>query len=503
MSPSSLTRSLLKGTALFGGTQLFTVLASVLRGKLTAVLIGTAGVGLVALYSSTLAPLQHFFSMGIPLAVVSAVAAIDASQAAGQAEVCRRVEASRRALLILALLGVATLVAGSALWSRLAFGDTSQTMAYVWLGAALLFMILEGGEMAILQSRRCMRQVALCSVVRALAGLAVAVPFYWLWGTRGIVPALIAGYAVMWGCARWLTWREGLGQRHLPWREAWSLSRGVMTLGFFLMLATLLGSLATLGINATIQHLGSTSDVGLYQAATSITGQYVGLVFAAMATDYYPRLSALTEKRGDMQILVGQEHRLVLLVTLPLVLALIVTAPLLIRVLLTAEFLPLTGVVRLMGLGILCRAACFPIDYVSMAYGRKRYFFWMEGVWCNAKTFALIVAGYALGGIEGIGWATLVSGLIDVAVTTVATSWVFGISTWRRQVTTFLPALAVGSVCVAATSHGAMWAAWLIALAGSVVSAWLIARSVSAGSWLARQAWWRSIRRRCHRQKRP
>lgn len=36
-----------------------------------------------------------------------------------------------------------------------------------------------------------------------------------------------------------------------------------------------------------ISNFGSLKDVGLYQAANSITNQYVGVVFAAMGADFF------------------------------------------------------------------------------------------------------------------------------------------------------------------------------------------------------------------------
>lgn len=484
----SLYRSIMKGTALFGGTQVVSILANVLRGKMVAVLLLSAGLGISSLYMSTLLPLQQLFSMGMPIAVVSAIAAVSATTDEGRNEVAARITAFRRTLLLLALLGVGFMVVMAPLLSQFTFDSREYTLAYVCLSLALFFLIMESGETAILQARRSMKQVAVRGVVNALASLCVGVPFYWWLGTDGIVPAIILSAAVVWCYSRYQTHRMGLKQSGQSWRTTWMLSRGIIALGFFMMLAALLGNVTNYLINTSIRHFGSLSDVGLYQASTSITSQYVGLVFAAMATDYYPRLSSVTERLEDVRRLVRQELELVVLIVTPLVLLLIVTAPLLIRVLLTEEFLPLTGVVRLTGLSIICKAASFSLDYVSMAYGRKRYFFWMEGVWCNAKTFVIVVAFYYAMGIDGIGWAMLVNGLVDVLVATVMTHWMFDISTWRLQLRYFLPLLLGAGLCAALSFSPSPWVAWggmiLCAVVVSTFCIWLLARRVHLKDWL-------------------
>lgn len=418
-------------------------MANVLRGKMVAILLGTFGLGVSSLYMSSLLPLQQFFSMGLPLAVVSALAAFSEDTVEGQRMLSAKVEAYRRTLLVLAALAALTEIISASWLSTASFGTSENTTHYMILAAALFFLIMEGGEMAILQARRQMKQVALRNVVNALAGLFVGVPLYWWLGVEGIVPAIVLTAITVWCYTRWQTRRLRLNQPALSWTATWRLSRGIMSLGFFLMLAALLGTLTTYAVNAVIRYMGGVADVGLYQAASSITGQYVGLVFAAMATDYYPRLASLVEDSEAMQLLVQRQWRVVMFIVAPLVALLILTAPLLIRVLLTEEFLPLTGVVRLMGLAIVCRAACFPLDYVSMAYGRKRYFFWMEGVWCNVKTFAITVVFYHLWGLEGLGWGALVSGLVDVVVTTACTDIFFGIRAYGLMLRYFVPTLAL------------------------------------------------------------
>lgn len=501
---TNLYRSIMKGTVLFGGTQMVSIVANVLRGKMVAILLCAGGLGISSLYMNTLMPLQQFFAMGMPIAVVSAIAAMQTDDAEGRRKVNAQITAFRRSLFVLAMLGAAFMVGTAPLLSEMSFGNYDNTTAYMLLAIALVFLIMESGETAVLQSRRQMKQVAMRNVVNALASLFVGVPLYWWLGVGGIVPAIILSTMTVWTYSRLQTRRLHRGQADAEaanqasdpaevssrqsWRETWRLSRDIISLGFFMMIAALLGNITNYFINNTIRYFGTIDDVGLYSASTSITSQYVGLVFAAMATDYYPRLAATIGSIGEVRRLIRQQLELVLLIVAPLVAILIVTAPLLIRILLTEQFLPLTGVVRLTGLAIICKAACFPLDYVSMAYGNKRYFFWMEGVWCNLKTFVFIVVGYKFWGIMGIGWATLASGLVDVIVTTIMTRWVFGISAWRLQLRLFVPLMMGGGACAALSFCESPWLSWggmvLCALALSGVCLWLLARRINLSEWI-------------------
>lgn len=491
VSLTSLNRSLLKGTALFGGTQMINMLTGIVRGKLVATLLGTVGMGISSIYMSTLLPLQQFFSMGIATAIVSVVASLSAETSAAKRDLQERIEACRRVLIVLSLAGMAFMML-SALWlSRFSFGDDAHTKAYALLGVALVFLIMEGGETAFLQSRRCMKEVATRNVITALSGLVVSVPLYWWLGLEGIVPAIIGCAVVSWIYPRLMTRRHDLGCRSLSWSRTWTLGRQAIALGFLLMVGAMLGNVTSYALNVGIRELGSISDVGLYRASQSITGQYVGMVFAAMATDYFPRLSALKERKDDARELVRQEFELVLLIMAPIVALLIVTAPLLIRVLLTKEFLPLTGVIRIIGVSLLCKAAYFPIGYISLAYGRKRFFFWTEAVWDNVKNFCVILGAYYLWGIEGIGWGMLASGLIDVFVTSTLTQWVFGISVQRQMLSVFTPLFAAVALCAALSFCDSPWLSWggmiVSALCLSAVCIGLLAKRIRFKEWMLRK----------------
>lgn len=67
----------------------------------------------------------------------------------------------------------------------------------------------------------------------------------------------------------------------------------MLKMGVLISLQGMLAILASYFIRIFISRMGSIDDVGLFNAGFTIVNTYVGLVFTAMATDYYPRLSAI------------------------------------------------------------------------------------------------------------------------------------------------------------------------------------------------------------------
>lgn len=63
-------KSILKGSVLFGGVQVFNILINLIRGKLIALLLGPEGMGISSLLSASANTIQQFSGFGLNLSSV-------------------------------------------------------------------------------------------------------------------------------------------------------------------------------------------------------------------------------------------------------------------------------------------------------------------------------------------------------------------------------------------------------------------------------------------------
>lgn len=73
-------KSILKGTSIFGGVQVFNILVSAIRLKFVALILGASGIGVAGLFNSLLLTIQQFASLGVNLAVVKEIGAANADR---------------------------------------------------------------------------------------------------------------------------------------------------------------------------------------------------------------------------------------------------------------------------------------------------------------------------------------------------------------------------------------------------------------------------------------
>lgn len=409
-------RSILKGTAMFGGVQVFNILINLLRGKFIAILLGPEGMGISSLLTTASNTIQQFSSLGLNSATVKEVAA--AKEMGQDAYLSKIVCIIRDLLRITAVLGAVITIILSSYLSQWTFGTEDYTWHFRFISIVVFFTTMANGELSILQGLHAVKNLAFASVIGSLVGLFAGIPLYYFWGYNGIVPAMIILSISIYIFYRLSHKRLNYTFKREPliWKEKKEISTKILILGFVLMIAALLGTLTNYLLNACIRHYGSLEDVGLYQASYSITSQYAGLVFTAMALDFFPRLSAIASDNNKVREIVNQQSEIVVLAITPIITLVILLAPLLIKILLTNEFLTLIPVVRLMAVGLFFKAILFPMGYISFSKGDKKFFFWLEGVWGNCLTLSLNVFFYLRYGIWGIGVSFVVSYSIFVLV---------------------------------------------------------------------------------------
>lgn len=421
-------RNIVSSTIIFGGAQVMNVLVNLIRGKIVVQILGAAGIGISTLFHNTADLIQKYATLGLD---VSAVRNITQAKDDSSPEVLSAtVKIVRRLLLSSALIGMVSTLVLSYYFARFLFEDLAYMPFVMLMSVAVLFNVLGSGEYAILQGMRKYKQIALCSVVPPLCGLLMGVPIYLLMGTSGIVPAMIVMAIVYFSALRFFSRRS---MRHLPptpsvpFRTVWKQGKDIIQFGLVMTAASLLGVVSTFAITAFINVVGSETDLGYYASANAITMQYVGMVFGAMAASYYPQLARLVNNdMKEAHQLVNHQTEIIMLVVAPIAMMIVLTAPALIVLLLNRDMLPIVQIVRFMGIAVLLRALCFPMDYIALSKGDKMFFFWVEGVWSNVKTFSILSIFYYYKGLDGLGYAALVAGVVDVVVSIVLTRWRYG-----------------------------------------------------------------------------
>ena len=398
-------RGIIKGTVAFGAVQFFQIIVNLIRGKFVALFLGPNGMGISSLYNVAGNTLCQFASLGLNLAIVKEIAV----NKENKESLAKIVTLSRKLILCTAILGAFICIIFSPLLSKLTFGTTGYTMGFIALSIMVFFTVLGGGEMSILQGLHYVKPLSFASLIGASVGLIAGVPLYYFYGIGGIVPAMIILSVSMFVFYYYSIRRNiKFDKIKIIIKENKESIKNLISMGLTLLAGAMMGTVANYVLNNIIRIFGSIENVGLFQAANSIANQYVGMIFTAMALDYFPRLTAVSNDNTKMRVVVNRQIEVVLTLIAPIVCLLILTSPLIIQLLLTDSFYPILPLMRWMGIGIIFRALSFPMGYISFSKGNKKLFLWTEGILGN--TFNLIIGGtmYYIFGLIGLGISIVV-----------------------------------------------------------------------------------------------
>lgn len=406
-------RNIMKGTSIFGGVQIFNILISAVRLKFVAMILGPAGMGVAGLLNTASLSIQQLASLGLNLAVVKEIGESKSDETS-----LRHVLAAIRPIAMLtALAGALICLLFPGLLSDITFGNQRYQTAFLILSAAVFFSIAGTALMSVLQGLHDVKHLSKASVIGSSVGLIVGVPLYWLWGTDGIAPAMVA---LSLATCLWyyMSLRKTLQTKPAQWEGKIHLPivKRILVMGLILMSNELFKSLVNYIVNIYVREAGGEIEVGFYQSCSTMTSQYSAIVFTAMAMDYLPRLSAASSSNPQLCEVVNRQVQVVGLLITPVVCAVILLAPWVIMLLQTEAFIVATPLLRLLAVGVALRGLMYPLGYIVFAKDNRRLFFWMESVGANILTLVLTCLGYKYFGLDGLGYASIMDCAVCFAV---------------------------------------------------------------------------------------
>ena len=435
-------RGAFSAMGVYGGVQAVQILAGMIRGKFAALLLGVGGMGVASLYASAAAVVQQIAVAGLNLAVVREISGMSDDE-----EACKvAATVSRRLTDLCAVGGVILCLLLSPLLSLLTFGSYEYTVGFMCLSLMVGMSVAATGRQALLQATRSLRPLAGATICSTVVSVVVAVPLYWAFSVNGIVPAMIAGsLSGLWFYSR-AVGRSRLcgGSVGVRLRDHKPLVRRLLRSGMSLMAVGAMTVGVTFAVNVWLRAEAGESSVAMYNAASSVSSQCASLVFMAMAMDYFPRISALAGDRRAMSGVVEHQIRAVLTVLAPMSCLLSAMAPLVTGLLFSSEFDGMIPMLRWLSVAMVLKGVSYPLGYVPLAMGHRRLYFRLEGIYGTVTVFTAVAAGYAAGGLEGIGVAMCAVYALDIAVYAMVCCRCFGVLPGGRTLS-----IAVRSVAIA------------------------------------------------------
>ena len=403
-------KSIFKATAILSGSSIASILLSLVSAKVMALYLQPVGYGFYGLLQSFVA----FSALVTGLGIATGLVRLGAGAATRGDQLTMASLRSGAWLLFGGLASISTLcvVVFRRPISQWAVGTPDHAGTMVLMAIALVFTVAGAIQAGMLNAYHRVSALAKYGVTNTVLTAAVSIPSILIWHMRGIVPAVIGGGVVSWLASGYFLRREVGAPTQRPTRkQAFEAARSLVRFGGPYTASMLIGSGVQLALPMVVVHLLSTESVGYYRSAAAISVGYLGFLVTAMGQDYYPRLSAVGNEPGALVRLINEQHRLVMILAVPMILLTLALVPVFIPIIYSHKFFPAVDILEWQLIGDIFKFSSWTMSFAILARCGSLTYFVTElvgGVVTLVSTW-LAVRWY---GLPGLGISFLVTYIV-------------------------------------------------------------------------------------------
>ena len=400
-------KTIIKATSIFGFAQVLKMFISVIGSKFIAIFLGPIGIGTVGLLNNTIAIITSLTSFGLNITSVREVSLAHAEN--DDIKFSKRFIVLQRWSFLIGLLGALVTIAFSTLLSKWTFGTSEYYFWFVILSVNFVFSSLTTCKIALLQGMRMIKSIAISNVLSSVLITLFTVPIYYFFRFDGIVAVILVSSLISFLINYYFTRNIKINKIKISISEIFQRGIPLLKMGFLLSINVIFGQICNYLIKIYLSGSGSTAEIlGLFEVSSVILITYVGMIFNAMGTDFYPRLTAINSNNSKVKELVNDQIEIGLLLITPAITFLYFCAPLLIQALYTNDFLGVLLIFKAALFAIIIKTIIWPLGFIILAKGENKLYFKQELI-SDFFNITLTIILYHILGLIGIGIATLIN----------------------------------------------------------------------------------------------
>ena len=196
---------------------------------------------------------------------------------------------------------------------------------------------------------------------------------------------------------------------------------------------------------------------------------YAGMVFSAMETDYFPRLSGIPTLGARLNQVVNHQMEVSLLLVSPLLVLFLVFLPILLPLLYSGHFLPILGMMKVVVLAMYFRALTLPVEYIALSRSDSHAYLLLEAVY-DIAFVVLVILGYHYLSLWGTGLGLLLASGLNFVVVMAYSHWRYRFVASREVKLYALFQMPLGGLAFLGTYAFEGWLYWVVGLLVSAVS---------------------------------
>ena len=390
-------RGILKATALFGSIQFYSVIMQLVRTKFLAVLLGPSGMGIISLISSTITLISSFTDFGVKNACVREIAKAEAKE--------NLIKASKLVAFLTGIVGSIITALFSKQLSQYLFSSDDYSTVFLMLSTVVFLTHSSNVNLAILQALQRRKIFAKVNLIVGLLSTLISLFFYYHFGLHGVIGALLSTSLITYTYSMYHTYQGRVRREEIS--MLWVNARPLVLLGLSISIAGIASNVSNYSIRLLVSKVFSEEQLGFYTSSSSMINAYLGLILAAMAMDFFPRISQVSNQQ-ELSEIIRNQVLIALSIISPLLVGLISFMDEAVTALYSSDFLPMTHLTRLFAVGAVLKVVGWALGYVILTKGSGKIFLLNEiagGIYQVGLAYIFTRSG----SFNGLGYALIVA----------------------------------------------------------------------------------------------
>jgi O-antigen/teichoic acid export membrane protein len=410
MTKNNSYRSIFKATGVFGVMQILRQVISIVSSKFAAIYLGPIGIGIISLLTNAINVITAVTNFEF-LKIATREVALHYDEN-DRSNLSKTINILQKMAIFIGLLGGIIVILFSKSLSYFTFGNYDRQHWFLLLSIYLFLTSFSNARIAILQGINNIKIVALSNVLITLFTSIGTIIIYYLYRIEGIIWVLLYTSVIQFIVTIFFTRKFSFSIVPIRFTEFYTSSNPIFKLGFFLSLNLIFGEICNFIIKLYLnQTLSGLHVLGYFQVSIVILVNYLGLVFNAMAYDFYPKLTAVSNDNSKVRDLVNNQIEIALIIVTPAIIFLYLSSPFLIELLYSHEFVNSFLILKFALFSVIIKAIILPIAYIVLAKGNKKQYFKQE-LFSDFINLTLTIGLYHFFGLEGIGVAFIINYLV-------------------------------------------------------------------------------------------
>lgn len=384
-----------KSISIFGSVQAIQMVCKVISVKITSVILGPAGIGLIGIIDNVINLITQGSSFGIQT-IGTQLIAKDRTDKNNQ-------KVLGFWMLLCGFLAAVFCFFFSNFLSEITFDSNVYSLHFKALSVYFIFYSLINFSIIILKGLNEIKRLVQYQIVSVIFVSLATISCYILWGIQGIFPAFIANSLVTFLVYSVYLYKLDLKSVTINKEAVLLQGKYLFSKGGLLALNGVFGLVCFFIIRKYLKQINP-DFLGFYEAANLYLIAYFGIIFTSLANDYFPTLTHKVAQKEEINSFVNIQIQTTILITTPLVLIMYFGYDFIIPFLTSSSFLPVREILLFGLISILCKTINYPLGYIVLAIDDTKNFFY-QNIIGDVLNVILIFVFYHFFGLIGIGLA--------------------------------------------------------------------------------------------------